>query len=255
MASGCGRCYAPHVFAEFSPQAAEASSRPLWRVRDMLYGIALLFASLALILGGLVVAGVDRGGEAKDIAAGVSTVVFELLFGTAVVWLAYRRGLRAPDLGFVRPRHWWPAAVAWIGAYVILLLYGLLLSALDAIGVDVGLFEGTNELLVDDLRGNLLVVLIFALAVVVIAPISEELFFRALLFRGMQGYWRLWPSMLGSGLAFGLFHGNLGVIAPFAAIGALFAWANARTGSLWTSITAHASVNGISFALSLLVEP
>ncbi|MEE8338365.1 MAG: CPBP family intramembrane glutamic endopeptidase [Dehalococcoidia bacterium] len=242
------------MFAEFSPQAAGPLSRPLWRVRDMLYGIALLLASLALITAGLVLFGLAAGSRGADIAAGVSTVAFELFFGAAVVWLAYRRGLRAPDLGFVRPRHWGPAVVAWAGAYAIIALYQLLLFLLARAGVETGSFQGGNELPVD-LRGSVAVALIFAVAVVVIAPVAEELFFRALLFRGMQGYWRLWPSMLVSGLAFGLFHGNLGVIAPFAAIGALFAWANARTGSLWTSITAHAGVNGLSFALSLLVTP
>lgn len=220
----------------------------------MLYGIALLVASLALITAGLVLFRIEGGGRGADIAAGVSTVAFELFFGAAVVWLAYRRGLRAPDLGFVRPRHWGPAVVAWAGAYAIIALYQLLLFLLARAGVETGSFQGGNELPVD-LRGSVAVALIFAVAVVVVAPFSEELFFRALLFRGMQGYWRLWPSMLVSGLAFGLFHGNLGVIAPFAAIGALFAWANARTGSLWTSITAHAGVNGLSFALSLLVTP
>jgi membrane protease YdiL (CAAX protease family) len=220
----------------------------------MLYGLGLLIASLVLVTVALVVANIEGDGAAADFAAGVSTAAFELFFGAAVVWLAYRRGLRAPDLGFVRPRHWGPAAIAWAGAYLILLVYGMLLALLDAFGVNVSAFEGGNELPVD-VRSSLGVALIFAFAVVVIAPFSEELFFRALLFRGMQGYWRLWPSMLVSGLAFGLFHGNLSVIAPFAAIGALFAWANARTDSLWTSITAHAGVNGVSFALSLLVEP
>jgi membrane protease YdiL (CAAX protease family) len=246
------------VFAEFSPQAAEDSPRPptrrLWRVRDMLYGIALLLASFVLIAVGLVASGVGEEGKAADIAAGVSTLAFELLFGAAVVWLAYRRGLRARDLGFVRPSHWGPIAIAWGGSYAILLLYGMLLALLDSLGVDVGAFEGSNELPVD-VRSSLVVTLIFLVAVVLVAPVSEELFFRALLFRGMQSYWRLWPAMLVSGLAFGLFHGNLSVIAPFAGIGALFAWANARTDSLWTSITAHAGVNGVSFALSLLVEP
>ncbi len=253
MVDCCGRCYAPSVFAEFSPEAAEASPRRLWRVRDMLYGIGLLVASLVLITVGLVVTDGGNGGAA-DVAAGVSTVVFELLIGATVVWLAYRRGLRAPDLGFVRPRHWGPTAVAWVGAYAIIAAYQALLIALESAGVNVGAFDGGNELPVD-LRGSVAVALIFAVAVVVVAPVSEELFFRALLFRGMQGYWRLWPSIFVSGLAFGLFHGNVSVVVPFAAIGALFAWANARTESLWTSITAHAGVNGLSFALSLLVEP
>jgi membrane protease YdiL (CAAX protease family) len=89
--------------------------------------------------------------------------------------------------------------------------------------------------------------------VVLVAPFAEELFFRALIFRGTRGYWGVGPSLLMSGLAFGLFHLNPSVILPFAAIGVLFAWANEQSGSLWTSITAHAAFNTVSFALSLIV--
>jgi membrane protease YdiL (CAAX protease family) len=242
------------MFAEFNtpPNApsVEAPSPRLWLVRDMLYGIALLFGSLAIVGFGLFLADSDAAGEVSDVGIGVATLVSEALFGLAVVCLAYRRGLSAADLGFVAPRSWGPALLAWFGTYAILTVYQVALQVLEAIGVDSSSFEAANSLPVDA-RQSVLVFLLFAAGIVIVAPLAEELFFRALLFRGMSGYWRLGTSIFVSGLAFGLFHVNLGVVIPFTAIGALFAWANHRTGSIWTSISAHAGINTVSFALSL----
>lgn len=242
------------MFAEFNPPSnapsVEAPAPRPWLVRDMFYGVALLFASLVIVGFGLVLADGDAAGEISDVGIGVATLVSEALFGLAVVWLAYRRGLSAADLGFVAPRSWRPAFLAWFGTYAILTLYQVALRALEAIGVDSSAFEATNSLPVNA-RQSVLVFLLFAAGIVIVAPLAEELFFRALLFRGMRGYWRLGTAIFVSGLAFGLFHVNLGIVIPFTAIGALFAWANYRTGSIWTSISAHAGINTVSFALSL----
>ncbi len=254
MAARCARCYARPVFAEFSPAEADATRRPLWRLRDMAYGIALLILSLGLVTAAIAIVGAvpTEGDELSGMTGGISTIAFELLFGASVLLLAYRRGLRAADLGFVRPTRWRPAVIAWSGAYGVLVAYSVLLAVLDSLGVNVSMFNEGNPLPVDAGQ-KVQVLLVFAVAVLLVAPFTEELFFRALIFRGVRGYWGVGPSLLMSGLAFGLFHLNPSVILPFAAIGVLFAWANEQSGSLWTSITAHAAFNAVSFALSLVV--
>lgn len=254
MAPQCARCYARHVFAEFPDTEIEAPGRRLWRVRDMLYGVALLLLALLAVWAAIALLGIapSVGGERVGAATAAWTVAFELLFGGAVLLLAWRRGLDSRDLGFVRPGRWRPAAIAWGGAYGVLIAYGALLLALESVGVNISAFEDRNALPADLARSPR-VFLMFAVALVVVAPISEELFFRALLFRGMRGYWGLAPSLALSGLAFGLFHVNPGVLLPFAAIGMLFAWANEQSGSLWTSIVAHAAVNGVSLLLGVAI--
>jgi membrane protease YdiL (CAAX protease family) len=225
-----------------------------WRVREMVVGLLVLSPLIAF--GWIAVLLDDPADEEQRLdAAGVLlTLLFEVLIGGLVLLLMrWRWGrIRFADVGLVRPQRWGPLVTAWIGAYVILALYAGLLSVLDAIGLDSdSLGEGNPVPIEDDL--DVVFIVLLGVAVVVAAPLCEELFFRGLLFRGMRGFWPLLPSLLVSGFLFGVFHLNPSVLLPFTAIGALFAWATVESGSLWTSIGAHAGFNYVSFIFTLVL--
>ncbi len=223
----------------------------IWRSRDILAGLGLIVGAFVAVVAGLGVYIAVTGNDTSDTPGIVSTLIFELLIGASVLFLASRRALRLRDLGFVRPRHWGPLGAVWAGSYGILVAYQVALALLDQAGIDVSRFTEGNALPVGSEDGVVLLV-VLGLAVVAVAPFSEELFFRALIFRGVRGYWRLLPSLAVSGLLFGAFHGNVSVLIPFTFIGALFAWAYEESDSLWTPIIAHALVNGVSFALTVV---
>ena len=223
----------------------------IWRSRDILAGLGLIVGAFVAVVAGLGVYIAVTGNDTSDTPGIVSTLIFELLIGASVLFLASRRALRLRDLGFVRPSHWGPLGAVWAGSYGILVAYQVALALLDQAGIDVSRFTEGNALPVDSEDGVVLLV-VLGLAVVAVAPFSEELFFRALIFRGVRGYWRLLPSLAVSGLLFGAFHGNVSVLIPFTFIGALFAWAYEESDSLWTPIIAHALVNGVSFALTVV---
>ena len=86
----------------------------------------------------------------------------------------------------------------------------------------------------------------------IVAPLAEELLFRALLFRALDGTWGQWAAVTGSGFAFGAFHANLAVLIPFTLIGMLFAWSFKVSGSLWVTIIAHFIINSLSFIVTVL---
>ena len=256
MAAACDRWYARAVFIDESTpdpvtvDPGEPAAR-LWRVRDIIYGVA--FALLAIVaivlLLGITHVAVGLEGERRDVALALATIAIELAIGGWVLYAARARGLHLAQIGFRRPREWWPFWVAWAGAYAIIFGYTIALLALESYGLDVDrLIEG-NQIPVE-LRESLLVATLFAISVVLLAPLCEELFFRGLIFPGLRGFWRLWPALVASGLLFGVFHQSVAVVVPFSLIGMLFAWANEESGSLWTSIGAHAVVNGVSFALT-----
>jgi membrane protease YdiL (CAAX protease family) len=172
------------------------------------------------------------------------------MLGGSVLLLAARRHISLQALGFVRPRTWAPLTTAWLGAYGILIAYGIFLAILERLGFNVTELRGTNQLPIEDGMPFAHLALLGLMAVF-IAPLSEELFFRGLVYRGLRGLWTRTPALIVSGLCFGMLHLNLGVLVPFALIGVLFAWSNDQSGSLWTSVIAHALVNGLSFALTV----
>jgi len=90
------------------------------------------------------------------------------------------------------------------------------------------------------------------LAAVLVAPICEEVFFRAFLFRGLLRGMPLWPAILLSSLLFALAHADLGSFIPLFIIGIALAYARWRARSLWPSVAIHALNNLVA---GLLLAP
>jgi len=86
---------------------------------------------------------------------------------------------------------------------------------------------------------------------VIFAPIVEELTFRGVGQSLLQPFGR-WPSILGIGVAFGLWHGLVEaelVLIPF---GIGLAYLRDRTRSTIPGMLVHAAFNGLALALSVL---
>lgn len=225
----------------------------IWSIRDLVLGVVATTLGTVLLVGavGLVLFLVgETGSRDNRIAAAISAVILESMLGLWVVYRAYRRRLSPADLGFTIPTRWSPLWIAWGGSYGVLLGYALTIELLKRVGVDASRFNQGNSLPLDASEGGL-VLLLLGLAVVGLAPLCEELFFRGLIFRGLRGYWTLLPSLLLSGFLFGAFHVNASVVVPFTLIGMLFAWSmEASGGSILPAIAAHGAVNSFSFIVT-----
>ncbi|MGE0708855.1 MAG: lysostaphin resistance A-like protein [Planctomycetota bacterium] len=94
------------------------------------------------------------------------------------------------------------------------------------------------------------------LSAAVVAPLSEELLFRGLLFTGLRQAWaRPLPALLGQAFLFAAIHPGFSHLLPMLVLGGLFGYLRltSPTGSLLGSVVAHTLHNGLTLAFTLAV--
>jgi membrane protease YdiL (CAAX protease family) len=136
------------------------------------------------------------------------------------------------------------AIPAWIAAQLVAVITARLL---EPIGLRPE--EGVAEAAI-----GLVDPIVLVVALVVVAPIAEELFFRGIVFNAWLREFGLRRAIIGSALLFALIHGSIFVIPAILALGIGLALLYHRTGSLPASMAMHATFNGITLALGLLVR-
>ena len=92
------------------------------------------------------------------------------------------------------------------------------------------------------------------IAIVILAPIAEEVFFRGVVFNAWLREGGRRYAYIGSAALFAVIHLSPVSLVPIFALGLALAWVYERTGSLLAPMAMHATVNGISVALALLVR-
>jgi membrane protease YdiL (CAAX protease family) len=92
------------------------------------------------------------------------------------------------------------------------------------------------------------------ISIVILAPIAEEVFFRGVVFNAwLREGGRRW-AYIGSAALFAAIHLSLLSFLPIFLLGLALAWVYERKGNLLAPIAMHATVNGISVAMALLVR-
>lgn len=86
--------------------------------------------------------------------------------------------------------------------------------------------------------------------IVVIGPLSEEVFFRGFVFAGLLQRFGPPIAVIGSAALFAFAHLNVAVAGPAFLSGCIFAMVYRRSGSLWPLILAHTAQNAIAFSLA-----
>jgi membrane protease YdiL (CAAX protease family) len=103
--------------------------------------------------------------------------------------------------------------------------------------------------IVDDLGADKSTALLVtgALAVILVAPIAEEIFFRGFLFRVLRSRMSFWLAAVIDGVLFGLVHGSFVIVPILAVLGVALCWVYERTGSLFPCIAIHALNNTLAY--------
>lgn len=228
--------------------ARQTATAAQWKLSDIVLGLAALATLQVAQL--LIVRGFGAPAEPLSFATTVLRVFPTVVTAYLVLLLAYRRGFRLNSLGFVRPRTWRPAVLAWFGAILAGPTYVLIVSFLDR--GQSALSFGTQAS-IDTRFGAFLQpgVLLWSISIVIVAPVVEEVIFRGLVFRALRTRWNFVPTLALTGLAFAAFHFDAATLPPLMVTGAFFAYAYERTGSLWGAIVPHAGLNALVLAATL----
>jgi membrane protease YdiL (CAAX protease family) len=204
------------------------------------------FLVVVVILLALVVAAFDPEIE----TLGAQVTLQALLAGALIVTAFLFAG---PDLRSLAPRALlglrrplrnpiWLALATYFGYVGCAIAISLLLSPhQEDITRDLGGDSGTPG------------TVIAGLLIVVVAPISEEIFFRGFLFSGLRrAMWGAIAAVVASGI-WGLFHytgpGTWGVVLQITVFGLWLSWLYSRTGSIYPTMAVHALNNAIAFAV------
>lgn len=230
---------------------------PRWGLPDAAVGLVLgftagLVAGLALALGTGTETG--TGTEATTPAPMLLLAMIAPWLGLAgwpLIATSWRGNGPRIDLGLRLT--WSDAAWGALGGVIALVLAALasLVTSMFVDGVTSNAAEAAGEM-VDD--GRIWTVL-FALAIVLGAPVVEEIFFRGLLFAGLRkrGVSTALTVIL-TAVIFAAFHFEPVRMLILLPTGLVLGWVRARTGSTGASIVAHGVVNAPG-ALVLLVMP
>ncbi len=206
-----------------------------------------VFVMLPTVIAGIIEAGLDgEPGETYDLlSSGAQT--YALISGLttiAVVLLVYllRRKKLSEALWLRRV----DGRTLWTGAALapaLFLVVNLVLMALP---------EAWTESYEEAASGISTVSLVGFIAVVLVAPVVEELIFRGLMVNRLSRVMPGWLAVVLAAAVFGVCHGHPVWSGYAFVLGCVFGFVDLRAGSIWPSILGHMVFNSFSQVLNLL---
>ena len=144
---------------------------------------------------------------------------------------------------FVYPKLLLPSIIAAAGACI----FGNMLLSFSGLLENDDAFQMVNEAILGS------EVWLQILVAVILAPLTEELLFRGVVYKRIDRAYGFWPAAIISSLLFGALHGNLSQFIYASALGMLFAYAYYKSGKLSVCIIMHLAANAVSLLLDGIV--
>jgi len=197
---------------------------------------------------------VRRLGGQPSLGASVAIYVANFLcLGGATLGLGvWRRKFTWTQLGLARPawRWYWPllAVVITLGLLPLRVLVGALVQWLA--GGNLAGLQNRMDVFIPNGQFSWLAFGVTLLGAGVLAPLSEELYFRGLIHRALRPRLRFWLRVLVSTSIFALAHfDTAGVVASSFIIGAVNAMTYEWSESLWLPVFTHMFNNSLAVVL------
>ena len=149
-------------------------------------------------------------------------------------------GLHAPTMSALG---WGLAAL--IASWISLAAYQGIVDLIDVEALEpVSAIEGDDEF-------TILAAVLTGIAVLVMAPLAEEIFHRGFLIGAVARRLGLVAGVVVSAVIFSALHFDVGSLIPFFLVGVIFAIAYIKSGNLWASISAHFVFNLVAFIVTV----
>jgi membrane protease YdiL (CAAX protease family) len=218
-----------------------------WTPRDV--GLALMLPLILIVLNVGVSVTTDIDTDDLTETDHIVGFGFGFVLEAALLALAFNFAVRKykgswRSLGFRWPTNvkwWFPLAIVG-GAFAVIWVWVGLLYAL-------GIAPESN--IPENVYDFVIPVIMLGLLSIIAAPLAEEVFFRGFLFQGVAKRWGMWAGIGFSAFIFGLAHAGAPdtwlLLPAIAAIGGIFAWGFAKSGSIYPSLFAHVIFNSVSF--------
>lgn len=146
----------------------------------------------------------------------------------------------------LRAKNFFMVSIATVGLYFL----ALILENLVAV-VSPDIFQSYSEMMEMSLGGNVFLV---ALAVVLLAPISEECIMRGLILRNLQKYFSAPVAIVIQAVMFGIFHMNWVQGLYVIPLGLAMGFLSVKGRSIFWCIYMHMLTNFMSFVVGALPE-
>ncbi len=226
-----------------------------WNALDAIISLAFLTVVLVAIYFGSAKLFEVSGGEQFFNSSNIGNISFTVLYGIqvflmlGVVWFfaIFRRKSHLKDLGL---RYYsilktiWYAFICLLAIFLVSFLYVFLMNSLFGI-------EAPPSKIETLIRNRSISSNILLVVVAVIAPLSEEIFFRGFLYSAFRKSWGVNAALFLSSFLFAAVHLELYSFIPLMIIGWLLAYLFERTKSLMPAIFLHGTYNLILILIML----
>ena len=221
------------------PEAARPRWPPWYAPVALVSAIGALFTVGLPVLPVILVAGISEAMQALSL---LLLVLFQdgMFVGAALLFAAIKHSPRPWHFG-VRATRLWPT-IGW-AVLGVALTVGFELGYIELLDVD--------ETNIDELgKGDAAAGVFVAITTVLVAPVSEELFFRGFFYRALRSRLRVWSAALIDGTVFGSLHFagiDTAIVLPVIAVfGVVQCLIYERIGSLFAVIAVHAGFNTVA---------
>lgn len=217
---------------------------PLWVVLSFI--VAQLFSMLLIYL--FEIAGFDLDSMNQSLLVLMLTAfayLFMIIFIIGIPWLIKKSPTSLEDIGITRLPSWTDILLSPAGL-IIYVLISVLLSVVFAIifpSIDLNQAQETGF---DNLSRNYEYYLAFV-ALVVLAPVAEEVIFRGYLYGKLKKYVPIWVAIIMTSIVFGAVHGAWNLAIDTFALSVIMCLLREITGNIWSSILLHMIKNGIAY--------